>query len=189
MFPRRIMGTTLVVVVALLPVGCGASTNPTVSPTESIGAPDEPDGRFDTPSEVRAQLPAALKAFDGTFPRSVETSVLTRLQKMFDTQHRAVAADEDGHPGVYEHGYAEVVVLDYWMCSWENTYLAAREREDSAAMDRAAAELDTWYDLGYAKKWVEDPDRNWEAEVLEPALRGDIKAMAAELRSCPNISS
>jgi hypothetical protein len=172
--------------------GCGqahvALAAPPAKPVEQATSRLSVDERaFQTPAQVRADIPAALKAFDGTFPDGDQANLLLRLQRTFDQQSQNAAKHEsmrDG-PGLHEKGAAESVVLDVWMCSWEDVYLAAAKHGDSSAVQRAGAQLATWYDLGYAKKWVDDPERTWEAEVLLPAFRGDIRPMNAEHKRCP----
>jgi hypothetical protein len=171
-----------------LVVACGqapADVGPGIEPTSEANFPElSQDDDFDTAAEVRAQLPSALEAFDGNFPDASRSRVLVRLQRTFDQQRRNLAADEGTEPGLYERGAAEGVVLDVWLCSWEGAFLAAERHDNSADMERAGTQLATWYDLAYAKRWVDDPEHGWEREVLAPAMRGDTRAMAADYKYC-----
>lgn len=163
---------------------CGQSEE-SDAPTSATSSINPGGEEFNTPAEVRGQLPAALAAFNGTFPDTDRAAVLTGLYATFDMQRKSARKDElkDG-PAVYERGAAEEVVLDYWLCSWEDAYITAHKQHDSAAMNRAGIQLATWYDLEYAKRWVHDPDRAWKKEVLDPAVAGDTRAMAAESEEC-----
>jgi hypothetical protein len=188
---RRHAVIALIVLFTLsIVAGCGQGHVSTAAPRASVDHADlrQPsgDGRFQTAAQVRAALPAALEAFGGRFPNDNQANVLARLQRTFDQRRRNAAEGESMLQGPisYEQGAAETVVLDMWMCDWEGIYVAAAKRDDSLALQRADTQLATWYDLKYAKRWVDDPERLWEKQVLTPARAGNTRHMEVEAEEC-----
>jgi hypothetical protein len=147
---------------------------------------------FENADQVMQRIPAAVDGFDGRFPggvgrpgssddrRAAAAMAKERAKARFS---RALAADPSSRPergGRFERGYAGSLVVTEWMCSWEGQFLDAIARDDKVAADEAIGQLGTFYDLNYTKKYVEDPSRAWEQEVLKPALRGSTLALAQE---------
>lgn len=160
-------------------------------------SPPEPPAqapRFDTPAEALEQVHTAVQGFDGAFPtdpKVAETADGGRsatLAAVEDRVSRRLAREAKPEPGmgpvVFEPGYAESLVVDEWICSWEGQFLKARGRGDKAAAASALAELGTLHDLGYAKAHVQDPGRGWQSSVLEPARKGNVTRLTAEYKAC-----
>lgn len=139
-----------------------------------------------TENEVAAQLPTALKNFEGTFPNDDYAAVLAKLESTFEAQRENARGDEPPGPVHFGPGAAESMVLTEWLCSWERVYVDSLKRDDAAGIAKADAQLRTYYSLDYAKQWVDDPEHGWEKEVLKPAQLGEVGPMASDIRmSCP----
>lgn len=154
--------------------------------------------QFEDADQVARQLPAAVEGFDGKFPGeaapapagvartasdNAAAAAIDRLRARLD---RYLEADPEARPengGQFEHGYAASLVLTDWMCSWEGVFLEARHRGDKSSATEALAQLATVYDLEYTKRYVYDPTRGWEKEVLKPARRGNVRAITQEYKS------
>ncbi len=175
-------GTALVGVTVLLTTvlsaGCESKSTTTAAPAPQPTA--SANGQFLSRAEVVRQLPGALRNFDGTYPGDAATSdVLWRL----DAGFTRVPPPKNGKLEWFERGAAESAVLMDWLCTWEREYLTAHKHGDEASADRAVAQLATFHDREYAKKYVEDPDRSWEREVLDPARNGDARSIEAEFNT------
>lgn len=172
----------------LLLVGCSQPAAPAPDPmttASDAAVPTPSEDAFLTADEVMQQLPEALDQFDGTFPDSGQPgAVLKRLQNQFRLELKNLAADSEAtDPGVFEKGYAESVVVMRWLCEWEGEFVAAHQRGDAEGVRTAGDQLSTYYNLNYTTRHVDDPEHAWQRTILEPALHGDITAMAAEI--CP----
>lgn len=156
--------------ILVLVAACGQSPDPWLASqrdgeTQATSHPAKAEGTTQSARQVLDDLPIALKNFDGSFPEHDQKAVLAALRADFTRDHRNGLAENPGERISYEAGYAEAVIVTHWMCSWEGAYVHALERDDTAGVARADAQLAQWYDLEYAKRVVSDPERAWEKDV------------------------
>jgi hypothetical protein len=87
---------------------------------------------------------------------------------------------------VAEAGVAECVASFYWLCAWQEAFLAAASTNRQRAVDAACEKLTTdWESLPFYEKYVEDPDKFWRKNVLDPAANGDFRPLERDLqRGC-----
>jgi hypothetical protein len=87
---------------------------------------------------------------------------------------------------VAEAGVAEGVASFYWLCAWQDAFLAAASANDQRAADAAFEKLTTgWESLPFYEKHVEDPDKLWRKNVLDPAANGDFRPLGRDFqRGC-----
>ncbi|MGJ9421234.1 hypothetical protein [Aeromicrobium sp. CF3.5] len=127
--------------------------------------------------ELSPEYLDAAATYSMEFPDDVELpSIADRLQAINDL--------EEG-PTTFEEGFEESILAVVWRCGWERSLLEATQRGDNLARDRAGTQLLGSADEVLIERWVEDPDRIWEQEVLDPALAGDLEPLKADLvNSC-----
>jgi hypothetical protein len=87
---------------------------------------------------------------------------------------------------VAEAGVGEGVAAFYWLCAWQDAFLAAQTSGDQAAADEAFERMSAdWESLPYYEKHVEDPGKTWHKNVIEPATLGDITPLKRDFnRGC-----
>lgn len=158
---------------ALIGVGLAAGAYVAFAPAGAGGDKQDVGNSFQRSDQVIDQLDAAIDGFDGAMPPGDQARI--------ESAERALA-DAEGE--LFEKGFAESMVVDIWRCGWEDTYLKALASGDQEGANAALGHLETFYDLNYTKIYFEDPDRAWAKTVLQPALKGDARALEADLANC-----
>jgi hypothetical protein len=126
-------------------------------------------------AEAAEQFPKVARQFEAALPPGVEWP--TELPD----DVTATAAEGDV---AIEPLFLETVAAFHWLCAWERDLLAARDVDDHARSRIAMEQVARFADLEwYAQNYI-DPDRIWFSSVAEPALRGDLSGVEADVRGC-----
>jgi hypothetical protein len=170
-FPNRLISAVLITV---LLAACGNSANQRGATEVAKARPSEATQSLSYQAkEVMALYKAATASFpnelpaDITFPGTLPSYLL-----------------EDNY--VAEAGVAEGVASFYWLCAWQDALLTAASSNEQGAAAAAFERLSTdWESLPYYQKYVEDPERLWRTNVLDPATRGDFTPLERDFqRGC-----